>query len=359
MAQEEPTPVSSDNGTIKTDTTTPHAHTDTHKHTPKKSVRKGTRLRASFLLFLAGTFIGGYVVVIVLNLINRLPPHVADFLAQIFGGGGLLAIVVTVIGLFNKEFYISVWQNAYRFFTILLSMLVVTTFTLSDVWFLSPPLSPTPTPYPPFNGVLKLNDPLKNNDMGHVWFDYSPGGNATKNFCHFRSGGYLASISVKGHIVVCGANNTEFDNFVYEVQITIVQGDNAGIVFRGAINDIGFGTYYIFWIGANGHFDLFRYNTSGEYTPLFPGSPPSRFLHTGQRVTNTIAVAAHGDDIDLFINGYFVEHAICDLTTVLSSMDKLWVNDKLGQHMGQNCFVVHQPENTMYAAELKRTFAEG
>jgi hypothetical protein len=40
-------------------------------------------------------------------------------------------------------------------------------------------------------------------------------------------------------------------------------------------------------------------------------------------------------------------------------MDRLWVNDKLGQLMGQNCFVVHQPEKPIYTVELKRTFAEG
>lgn len=96
------------------------------------------------------------------------------------------------------------------------------------------------------------------------------------------------------------------------VQITIVQGDNAGIVFRGSINDDGSGTYYIFWIAAIGHFDLFRYNTSGDFTRLISGSPPSRFLHTGLRVTNTIAVAAHGGDIVLFINRNVVGHTIDD-----------------------------------------------
>jgi len=179
---------------------------------------------------------------------------------------------------------------------------------VSDLWFFSPPLSQTP--YDSLNGVLKLNDSLKNNDMGYAWFDGNPSSDETIDFCHFRSGGYLASISAKGHIVVCGANNTKFDNFIYEAQITIVQGDNGGIVFRGAISDTGFGTYYIFWITASGYFDLFRYSANGTaYTPLFP-IQFSPFLHIGQGAMNTIAVAAHGDNIDLFINRHFVGHAI-------------------------------------------------
>jgi hypothetical protein len=88
----------------------------------------------------------------------------------------------------------------------------------------------TPTvPQNPYanGGTLVLNDPLLDNSKGNGWLT---GVNPRGATCEFRGGGYYSTQPVQGFFHSCPANNTDFSNFAFEVQMTLISGDYAGII---------------------------------------------------------------------------------------------------------------------------------
>src|SRR5947209_2567867 len=146
-------------------------------------------------------------------------------------------------------------------------------------------------PYTPGSGTLALNDPLSDNSSGYFWSDGGDSGGA----CEFTGGAYHAIVSLPGNEHYCSAS-TNFSNFAYEVQVTIVQGDFAGIAFR--LDDTNH-TFYYFRIGSDGSYALDNWNNN-NHTTLTSGTNSA--ITMGSNQSNLLAVVTNGNQMMLYVN---------------------------------------------------------
>jgi hypothetical protein len=96
-----------------------------------------------------------------------------------------------------------------------------------------------------------------------------------------------------GTFAVCTAQATNFANFTYQVQMTILSGttnDGGGLIFRSSG-----GSAYRFRVGVNGSFDLVD-----QVQSLVSSSSPA--IKTGLNQTNLLTVVARGSNILLYVN---------------------------------------------------------
>jgi len=145
-------------------------------------------------------------------------------------------------------------------------------------------------------GTLALNDPLQDNNQNVGWMTGTNQNNAT---CAFGNGAYQASQPLDGNFHACFALATDFSNFVFEVQMTIVSGYSGGIIFRA--NQAN-STFYYFRAGQDGSYDLRVYvdKLIDHSHPLVSGSSPA--IHAGYNQPNLIAVVARGSLLELYAN---------------------------------------------------------
>lgn len=143
-------------------------------------------------------------------------------------------------------------------------------------------------------GTLVLNDPLVNNSQGYAWRE---GTNSLGASCTFTNGGYYSSQPNSGYFHSCMAQATDFANFVFEVQVTLISGDYEGIVFR--VNPSDTNQYYYFSIDQNGNYMLKLSMDSGAST-INSGSSSAINIGSGQ--ASTIAVVANYGNINLYVN---------------------------------------------------------
>lgn len=159
--------------------------------------------------------------------------------------------------------------------------------------------SPTPTTQPdPYThtGILVLNDPLQGNSQNTNWMTGTNQNNAT---CAFVGGAYQSSQPVDGDFHACFALATDFSNFVYEVQMTIVSGYSGGIIFRG---NQGNSTFYYFRVGQDGSYDLRAYvDPQIDHSQLLTNGSSSA-IHTGYNQPDIIAVVANGNSLLFYAN---------------------------------------------------------
>jgi Domain of Unknown Function (DUF1080) len=156
-----------------------------------------------------------------------------------------------------------------------------------------------PNPYPPNTGNLVLNDPLRDNSQGHNWQVAATQGN---NACQFAGRAYQsANNNASTNLysgTVCFAEQTDFSNFTFQVQITLVQGLCGGIVFRGDSNANNFDR---FMMCSNAWYD-FRQCSRGYCDVVFANGL-SPVVNTSLGATNTLAVVANGAAITIYVNG--------------------------------------------------------
>jgi hypothetical protein len=149
-------------------------------------------------------------------------------------------------------------------------------------------------PYPPHQGTLVLNDPLTDNSHGYKW-------NEASGDCQFPGDGYHVSTAVKSYTFWCTAYATNFRNFVYQVQMTILKGDAGGLIFRA---DTDNSKLYDFQINRNGYFYLLIYTGDQTGTKLEEGQISNFDEGLGQ--SNLIAVVAQDGYITLYVNHQYV-----------------------------------------------------
>ena len=142
-------------------------------------------------------------------------------------------------------------------------------------------------------GSPVLNDALQSNSGNNWDVTNLPGGGG----CAFTGGAYHASMPQKGYIAPCFAKATNFSNFSYQVQMTIVKGDQGGIAFRANANN---GTFYYFHINTSGTYALETYSGYNSTTVLTQGTNPA--IKTGLNQTNLIAVVANGNSLVFYVN---------------------------------------------------------
>lgn len=140
------------------------------------------------------------------------------------------------------------------------------------------------------SGTPVLDDPMQNATL-YNW--------DTGTGCAFTNGEYHVTIAQKGVFLYCSAESTNFSNFLYQVQMKIINGDFGGIIFRADTTNTKF---YLFRIGQDGTYDLYYYpDKEGTHAKnLLSGS--SNLIVTGANQNNLIAAVANNNTVDLYIN---------------------------------------------------------
>jgi hypothetical protein len=163
-------------------------------------------------------------------------------------------------------------------------------------------------PYPTYP-VPKLNDPLTGNGDAD-WYvgDIGKQNEPATGSCNFTADAYHAMEKYKRtpdggtYFASCTANATNFSNFVYQVQMTILKGDCGGLLFRNEGSD-KIDHFYYFTVCQDGSYELSRYREEKQpdYSlSLTAGN--SSAIKQGLKQSNQIAVAVHNDTFDLYVN---------------------------------------------------------
>jgi eukaryotic-like serine/threonine-protein kinase len=157
-----------------------------------------------------------------------------------------------------------------------------------------------PSPFPAYR-TLALDDPLSDNSHGYRWDENNTDKYGT---CAFTQGAYHVDATLEGGTKNCASSSSNYSDFAYEVQMTIVKGDEGGILFRLDGN----GNSYLFSIDQNGSYLLWFYfncPNSCNLSGLRSGSSP--FINTGLNKPNLVAVVAKGSTIDLYVNNHKID----------------------------------------------------
>jgi hypothetical protein len=158
----------------------------------------------------------------------------------------------------------------------------------------------TSIPYPPNYGSLSLNDLLRDNSGGYGW----PVGTSVKNGkCQFAQGAYHVSTIKTGGFYYCVEGETTFNNFVYEARMTIVQGDDGGLIFRANGDKSQF---YYFDVGPDGSYALYLYlDASGSHAQRLTAGRAAA-IYTGLNQPNLLAVVVQDNKLMLYVNHQYI-----------------------------------------------------
>lgn len=147
-------------------------------------------------------------------------------------------------------------------------------------------------------GNPALTDNLTDNTGGNQWDEGIVGNGNTG--CFFNQT-YHAREAQTNFLQPCYADATSFSNFVYEVQMTIDQGSQGGILFRANKTT---GQYYLFRVGIDGSYTLEVYNKNKLVKMLSSGI--SAAINSGAGQSNDMAVLANQSSLYLYINQQLV-----------------------------------------------------
>jgi len=142
-------------------------------------------------------------------------------------------------------------------------------------------------------GTPAFFSPLTSQDGGNwdVYNTVSGGG------CAFRGGALHSSIQQKSFYVPCFAHATRFTNFVLQAEMTIVKGDQGGLIFRA--NDT-LSQFYSFRVSSDGTYSLYLSKDDRHSTPLLYDA--SSFIKPDSGGTNLLTVIAKGSNLYLYVN---------------------------------------------------------
>ncbi len=148
----------------------------------------------------------------------------------------------------------------------------------------------------PFSNKVVVNDPLVDNSKGYRWDEGSDSSGGT---CKFTSSGYHAIETQTQYFNTCFAKGTNFSNFTFQVNMTILQGDRGGLLFRA---DPQNNKLYYFRVNQDGSYLLILYvDSTGANARILDRGKISN-CHTGLNQQNTLGVVARGGSIGLYAN---------------------------------------------------------
>ncbi len=157
-------------------------------------------------------------------------------------------------------------------------------------------IAANPDPYGA-GGTLALYDPLRDNTMGYRWDEGNMG---TGGDCKFTRSGYDVLQSEPNSFNDCFANATNFSNFAYEVQMTIIRGDAGGILFRGGSAIVG--AFYYFTVSLDGYYEVFFCPPNSNSCNDLVTSTRSPAIKPGLNQVNLLAVVANGSTFTIYVN---------------------------------------------------------
>lgn len=149
-------------------------------------------------------------------------------------------------------------------------------------------------------GNPTLNDALSSQN-GNNWDVIS---NSGEGSCSFKDNAYHATAQLPDYLYACFAATPNFSNFAYQAQMTILQGDYGGIIFRanGANSK-----YYYFRVGKDGAYDLsVSHDTTSTHDQLLKSGNAPSMITTGLNQPNLVAVLVDGSNLYLYVNQKFL-----------------------------------------------------
>ena len=154
------------------------------------------------------------------------------------------------------------------------------------------------TSYPSYllgHGTLVLSDPLSGatSQKNAQGWKAEPG-------CQFTGGHYQIDTSSSIPLRTCLGPSLQ--NFAFEVQMTIIQGDCGEILFRANISS---NTFYDFLVCQQGVFSLAKVVGEHPGIPLLQPTSSSS-LNPELNQVNTLAVVANGNSISLYANKHLL-----------------------------------------------------
>lgn len=150
------------------------------------------------------------------------------------------------------------------------------------------------------SGTPLLNEALNGQDSLN-WDQYPAVGGGG---CSFSGGALHANIPQKGYYIPCFAQASNFSNFALQVQMTVVQGDIGGVVFRA---NSASSKFYAFTVGRDSSYGLLISLDNKHNNPLTYGD--SRAINTNLNQTNLLTIIARGSNIYLYVNKQYVGSA--------------------------------------------------
>ena len=154
------------------------------------------------------------------------------------------------------------------------------------------------------SGTPALNDSLSAPSSNN-WDQLSASNSTQSGSCAYAGGAYESSMPTKGFFQPCYAEAPTFTNFAYQVQMTIKQGDEGGILFRA---DTANSKFYLLRITQSGAYDLFVYtDNQGTHAKNLLSNSTTLFK-TGLNQPNTITVVAQGGNMYFYVNGQYVDN---------------------------------------------------
>ncbi|HEX7735266.1 MAG TPA: DnaJ C-terminal domain-containing protein [Ktedonobacteraceae bacterium] len=146
------------------------------------------------------------------------------------------------------------------------------------------------------SGTPALDDPLSTPSLTSLWTLTL--GSPSSGGCTFTGGSYHSTITNTGYFQPCYALSTNYSNFAYQVNMTIVQGDFGGLLFRA---NNAHNKFYLFRVGVDGSFALYNYaNTQGAQASLLLSGNSKAVKGLNQ--SNEITVVAQHSAFYFFIN---------------------------------------------------------
>lgn len=154
-----------------------------------------------------------------------------------------------------------------------------------------------PDPYQP-SGSLVWVDPLSQQNKWQEYSEPSYGGQ-----CQFVNSVYQATEASSNTYNPC-KESKPYDNFAFEVKMTIIQGDCGGLTIRGNTDN---SKLYFFEVCQNGNYSFDKFTSNTTSTPLKSDQAEGIKQRLGQM--NVIAVVANGSNFDLYVNGTKIDTA--------------------------------------------------
>ncbi len=154
------------------------------------------------------------------------------------------------------------------------------------------------------SGTPALNDQLSAPSNNYNWDQLTSSNSTAGGSCTYTGGAYHSNMPRTSFFQPCFAETPTYGNFAFQVQMTITQGDEGGVIFRA---DSANSKFYLFRISQSGAYDLFLYvdNQGSHAKNLLSNS--STLIKTGQNQTNTITVVARGANIYFFVNSQYLD----------------------------------------------------
>ncbi len=160
-------------------------------------------------------------------------------------------------------------------------------------------LSPQQVPLATANAITSAAPAL----LDDLSTDFIGGWYVDNTSCKFVGGTYHVIVKQANFLQTCESSTFSFDNVALQVDVSLLSGSNAGLIFRANNQQ-----YYDFGIDNQGEFFFRRHDPDGSgrgtITDLLPGTK-SPAIAPGKK-KNTLLVIANGSDFKLFINGIFV-----------------------------------------------------